>query len=161
MPTLISIVSLVGGAVAIVAGVLAIRRHFSPHEDPEIINPINQAETGGRYLTISARIPRPRRRASYWIAIQPNDCRGDAVWWAQNSPLVFQTNGTANLAGVRLGREGPDGSHDIGKTFTVGLFEVSGSAKTVFVEFAAKDERMPLPTECKLLHSVEVRRVYH
>lgn len=158
MDILVTITKIVVGIVAFIAGLLAIRRYYNPEAKPQIINPTNQSENGGRYLTVSVNIPRRHRRALYWIAVQPNDHRGKGVWWPQNSPLSLDKSGSASLPGIRLGRE--SSAHDINKTFTVGLFEVTNSAQAVFSVFAARDEPMPLPTHCKLLHSVEIKRVY-
>lgn len=141
MTTIIAVVSFVGVVVGIVAGVLAIRRHYDPEAKPHIVNPPHQSENGGRYLTISAIVPYPRRRAFYWIAIQPNDCRADGKWWPQNSPIELNSSGFGSVPGVRLGREGPDASEDIGKTFTVGLFEVTKNAQRIFVSSAKDDQR--------------------
>ena len=159
MNILLTVVSFVGGLVAITAGALAIRRYYKPEAKTQIVNPTHQSENGGRYLTVSVSVTRKRRRAFYWIAVQPDDQRANGAWWPQNAPLTLHKSGSASLARVRLGRDGS--THDIGKTFTVGLFEVLGSAQAVFSVFAAKDEPMPLPAECELLHSVDVRRVRH
>jgi hypothetical protein len=156
---LVTIVTVAGALVGIAAGILAIRRFYHPEAKPQIINPTHQSLNGGRYLTVSVNVPRKRRKAFYWIAIQPDDCRANDQWWPQNVPLSLDANGFASLPGVRLGREGPDSTHDIGKTFTVGLFEVIGSAQPVFSVFGTDDRAMRLPAECKLLHSVDVKRV--
>jgi hypothetical protein len=155
----VSIVTVTGTLVGIVAGVLAIYRYYRPAAKAEIVNPTHQSENAGRHLTVSASIPRRRRRTVYWIAVQPDDCRANGIWWPQNRPLAFQKGGSASLGRVRLGREGRDGTPDVGKTLTVGLFEVREDAQGTFSEFADRDDPMGLPAECKLLHSVEVRRV--
>jgi hypothetical protein len=158
---LVTILTVVGTLVAIVAGLLTIRRYYRPDEKPRIVNPTNQSQNGGRYLTVSVTVPSPRRRTVYWIAVQPDDCRADGVWWPQNRPLIFQTDGSASLGRVRLGRDGADGTPDVGKTFTIGLFEVSQSAQGTFLEFADRDDAMRVPAQCKLLYSVDVKRVRH
>src|ERR1041385_7740866 len=105
----VTILTVVGTLVAIVAGLLTIRRYYHPDEKPQIVNPTHQSQYGGRYLTVSVTVPRPRRRTAYWIAVQPDDCRADGVWWPQNRPLTFQPDGSASLGRVRLGREAADG----------------------------------------------------
>jgi hypothetical protein len=157
----ITIVTIAGALVGIVAGVLAIHRYYHPEAKAQIVNPTHQSENGGRHLTVSVSVPRRRRRAVYWIAVQPDDCRADGIWWPQNRPLTFQKAGSASLGRVRLGREGWDGTPDVGKTFTLGLFEVPEGAQETLLEFADRDDPMVLPAECKLLHSVDVRRVRH
>jgi hypothetical protein len=141
--------------------VLAIRRYYNPEAKAQIVNPTHQSENGGRLLTVSVSVQRRRRRTAYWIAVQPDDCRADGIWWPQNRPLTFQREGSASVGRVRLGREGFDGTPDVGKTFTIGLFEVTEAAQGAFLEFADRDDPMALPAECKLLHSVDVRRVRH
>ncbi len=157
--SVVTIVSVAGTLIGIVAGVLAIHRYYHPEAKAEIVNPTHLSENGGRHLTVSVSVPRRRRQTVYWIAIQPDDCRADGKWWPQNRPLTFQKEGSASLGKVRLGREGPDGTRDVGKTFTVGLFEVREGAQGTFSEFADRDDPMVPPAECKLVHSVEVRRV--
>ena len=154
--TLGTIVGLAAGGCYYVGGLFAIQRYYRPETRAEIINPSHQSENGGRHITVSVNIPRRRRRAVYRIAIQPNDCRADGIWWPQNAPLSVNASGSASLPRVRLGRDGPQ---DVGKTFTVGLFEVFGNAQAIFSSFAYRDNATMLPSECRPLHSVEVRRV--
>jgi len=159
--TTLTIVGLCGTLISIVAGVLAIRKHLAGESKAQIVNPAHQSDNGGRHVTVYTIVPRRRRRAAYWIAVQPDDCRADGLWWPQNRPLTFEKDGSASLGRVRLGREGHDGTRDVGKSFTVGLFEVTNSAQRTFLEFADRDDAMRLPNESKLLHSVDVRRVRH
>jgi hypothetical protein len=157
--TIVAIVSVVGGFVGIAAGLLAIRRHFFPKAKARIVSPSSQSENAGRYVTVLISVPDRRRRFTYWIAIQPSDCRGDGLWWPQKAPLNFDANGSASLNRVRLGRVGKEAIQDVGATFTVGLFEVAKFAHGTFTGFAARDERMSLPAGCSLVDSVEIRRV--
>src|SRR2546429_3974571 len=98
-----TIASVAGTLVAIAAGVLAIHRYYYPEAKAEIVNPTHLSQNGGRYLTVSVSVPRRRRRTAYWIAIQPDDCRANGIWWPQNRPLTFQEGGSASLGRVRLG----------------------------------------------------------
>lgn len=157
--TTLTIVGLCGTLVSIVAGVLAIRKHLAGDIKAQIVNPTHQSENGGRYLTVDTSVPRRRRRAAYWVAVQPDDCRADGLWWPQNRPLIFQKDGSASVGRVRLGRESRNETPDVGKTFTIGLFEVAGNAQRTFLEFADRDDAMRPPIDSKLLHSVDVRRV--
>jgi hypothetical protein len=161
MNTLLAIVSLVGGLVALVAGLLAIRRHYNPEAKAQIVNPSHQSDNDGRHLTVSVTIPNQRRGIAYWIAVQPDDCRADGLWWPQNRPLTVQQGDFASLGRVRLGRETSTDMPDVGKTFTIGLFEVTKGAQSTFSEFADRDDPMILPAQSKILHSVDVRRVRH
>ena len=111
----VTIVSVAGTLVGIVAGVLAIRRYYHPELKAQIVNPTHQSENGGRLLTVSVNVQRRRRRTAYWIAVQPDDCRADGIWWPQNRPLTFQREGSASVGRVRLGREGFDGTPDVEK----------------------------------------------
>ena len=124
-----------------------------------ITNPLNNSENAGRLLTISGEVPRHRARRTYWIAIQPADCRATGAWWPQNRALTFHTAGGWTLSGARLGREGEAGEHDVNKSFTLGLFEVSGPARHQFKRQAAIDKELSLTSDSTLLHSVQVRRV--
>lgn len=156
----VTLISVCGTIVGIIAGGLAIRRHFAGNEKAQILNPTHQSENGGRYLAVVARIPkRGRRKYRYWIAVQPDDCRSEGVWWPQNRPLDPDKEGYATLSKIRLGREGYEGTVDVGKTFTIGLFQVMQAAQRTFSEFADRDDAMRQPDSCKLLHSVDVRRV--
>lgn len=159
MGNLFTIVTLVGLLVGIVAGVLAIRRYYDPESKPEIAAPSHHSVNAGRILAISVNVRHPRRRANYWIAVQPSDHRSEGQWYPQNSPLTFSSAGSASLRGVRLGRDGTDGAKDIDKSFTIGLFEVFKDAQPIFSEFASNEHSMPLPTACRLLHTIEVTRI--
>jgi hypothetical protein len=157
--TLLTIVTILGGIVGIATGLLAIRKHFRSTTPGKIVSPPSHSDNGGRFVTIRVSVPIRRRSAKYWIAVQPDDCRADGWWWPQNQPLDFDRSGSASLQRVRLGREVYDSREDIGKAFTVALFEVRAPIHSQFMDFACRDERMTLPKECALLDSVEVRRV--
>lgn len=144
--------------VGLVAGGLQIWQHFRPIHKPEILNPSNGAECGGRYVTVSGVVPRRRRKAHYWIAIQPSNCRGSGTWWPQRQALVLGSRGTWVLERATLGREG---HIDIGTTFTIGLFEVLAEARSKFSSMAQKGERLKLidvSEHCNQLHAIEVER---
>jgi len=155
----LTILGLCGTVVSIVAGALAIRKHFSPERKAEILSPTNQGENGGRYVAVSVSVPRRRRRIVYWIAVQPDDCRADGKWYPQIRPLTFDRNGSGSPSKIRLGREGWGGTMDVGKTFTVGLFEVTKCAQRIFSEYADRADPLAVPVGSKLVHAIEVRRV--
>ncbi len=157
--TLITIITIIGGLIGIATGLLAIRKHFRSTTAAKIVSPLSHSDNAGRLVTVRVSVPIRRRSAKYWIAVQPDDCRADGWWWPQNQPLDFDRSGSAVLQRVRLGREVHNSGEDIGKAFTVALFEVSHAIDSQFTDFASRDERMTLSKECALLDSVEVRRV--
>jgi hypothetical protein len=155
----IEILTALGIVIGLVAGGMQIWQHLHPRRKPEILNPVNGAECGGRKVELSGVVPRQRRRAQYWIAIQPNNSRGSGTWWPQRQSLTFGPRGTWVLQRATLGREG---NIDIGVTFTVGLFEVLPGAQEKFSAMAAKGERLKLADvsdHCNHLHSIEVKRI--
>jgi hypothetical protein len=156
---LVTIITILGGLVGIATGLVAIRKHFRSTTAAKIMSPPSHSDNGGRFVTIRVSVPIRRRSAEYWVAVQPDDCRADGWWWPQNQPLDFDRSGSATLQRVRLGRELHDSREDIGKAFTVALFEVSTTIHQQFEDFARRDEPMTLTQDCALLDSVEVRRV--
>lgn len=157
--TLITLLTISGGIVGIATGLLALRKHFCSTTEARIVSPGPQSENGGRFVTIQIHALDRRRGSKYWIAVQPDDCRAEGWWWPQNEPLEFESTGSATLEGVRLGREVTDSRDDIGKAFTIALFEVDIAAHERFADFAQRDERMKIHQGCALLHSIEIRRV--
>lgn len=156
---MIEIITGLGVGIGLLAGGLQIWQHFHPSRKPEIINPTNGAECGGRKVTLSGVVPRRCRHAEYWIAIQPSNCRGSGTWWPQHQSLALGPRGTWVLEQATLGREG---EVDIGTTFTIGLFEVLPGAREKFTVMARKEDRLKLAAvtdHCNQLHSIEVRRV--
>jgi hypothetical protein len=154
-------VAVVAGVVGIFAGIFAIRRHLKPDLPPRILNPHDQAEVGSRSVTLTGVVPRPHRNCAYWIAIQPADAsRAANYWWPQRQRLTLQSDGAWTLPGATLGRAGDVGEQrDVGKMYTIGIFEVPPSAQPKFQTLCDEGERLTIPPECRLLHSVDVRRV--
>lgn len=154
-----TILGIVGGVIAIVASVLAIRETIARGSPAKITIPPHDAKNGGRYIAIAGVVPRRKRRAQYWVAIQPSDCRGAGSWWPQREPLTFDESGRWTLNRATLGREGAEGERDIGKTYTITLVEVPPAQQTKFHDAARRDERLAMPITCNLLDSLEVERV--
>lgn len=157
----VMIVAVAAGVVGIVSGSLSIRRHFNPEKRGRIDSPTHQAENGGRYLTAVGQVISRRRHCAYWIAIQPSDCRGSGVWWPQGQQLPLEPDGTWNLARGTLGRDGALGERDIGKMYSLALIEVPmrSSMYERFQKMSRIGERLTLSPSCKILDSVEIRRV--
>ena len=158
--TLLSIVAILASLVGIVSGVLAIRHHLSPDKRGKIDNPPTQSENGGRYLTVIGNVIARKRNRIYWLAIQPSDCRGAGSWWPQGQQLLLESDGGWLLHQAKLGRDGPEGDADIGKSFTIALVEipVRSTAQRDFQKMTG-DEGLRLSPNCKILDSVEVKRV--
>jgi hypothetical protein len=154
-----SLITVVGTGIGIFVGILAVIRHFKPEQKSKILNPPSQCENGGRLIVVSGIVPEARRGVDYWVAVQPSDCRGGGLWWPQNERLRLDGDGSWTMAQVRLGREGFAAADDVGKTFTIGLIEVRAPAQDHFRHYAAQDDASPLPSGCRLIDSIEVRRV--
>lgn len=150
-------------SVGSVAGALAIWRQFKKESRPPYIqHPRDGMECGGRYVTISGRIPRRRRGSRYWIAIQPGDSSiGFGTWWPQRKQLAFATDGSWLVERATLGRQGTAGEADIGKTYTIALFELSQHADAGFAAAASDGERLKIPAGSTMLESISVKRVEH
>lgn len=155
--SVLTVVAFLSACITIVVGTLAIRRYFVPERRAQILSPPPpRSENGGRELTVYGTVPRRRRQAIYWIAVQPSDCRAQDLWWPQRQELTFERDGSWSLQGVTLGREHSDGgAADIDKDFTIGLFEVPAAAKSKFVN----DTPITRPPDCSILHAIDVRRV--
>lgn len=156
---MIELVPIFGLAAAIGFGGFQVWNHFNPKMPSRILNPANGAECDGRNVTVSGVISRPRKRAAYWVAIQPCNCRGAGVWWPQRHRLQLDWKGAWVLKRATLGRVGDE---DIGATFTLGLFEVLESAQDIFEAMAAEGERLDfsqVSQGCNHIDTVEVRRV--
>lgn len=151
-----AILGTVGGLVALVAGILAIREHV--RRAARIVTPPDNVDCGGRYMAMSGVVPWRNPSCAYWIAIQPSDCRGAGVWWPQGPALTFDWRGRWQIKRATLGRDGEEGRQDIGKTYTTALVEVPSSSKDPFNSAARRGERLQMPLECGILHSVEIRR---
>jgi hypothetical protein len=155
--TVLAAIGLTIGAAGII---LTIFQHFlAEHRRARITNPPNNSENGGRRLAISGEIPHRKRDRTYWIAIQPADCRESGAWWPQNRELTIESGGTWELTGARLGRDGDAGENDVNKSYTIGLFEVTGPARQQFARLAAIDKELKPTKAAKLHHSIQVRRV--
>jgi hypothetical protein len=150
--------TILAGALGSIAAIVGIASRFSTRLDSQITSPPSGSEVGGRWVSVSGTL-RSRRGVDSWVAVQPSDCREDDAWWPQNHAVKSGRRGGWSVSKIRLGRELPDGAMDIGKTFTMGLFEVSGKARKRFEQFASRDDPMSRPEECRLVCSVEVRRV--
>lgn len=144
---------------AIVAAIVAVVSLFLDKGRTRITSPPNAAENRGRYISVHGRVARPNKRAQYWLAVQPSDCREEASWWPQNEPLALKTKGSWEISQARLGRGGEAGLDDVGKTFTLAIVEVLLHAQETIKQYADEDERLRLPDDCRLLHSIEVKRV--
>ena len=156
---MIEFVPILGLIAALGFGGFQVWKHFHPSLPSRILNPSDGAECGGRNVTVSGVVQRPLKKAAYWLAIQPCNCRGAGVWWPQRHSLQLDSKGAWVLKQATLGRVGKE---DIGATFTLGLFEVLEGAQDIFETMAAKGERLDfsqVSQSCNHLHSVEVRRV--
>lgn len=71
---MLEIITVAGIVAGLVAAGIQIRQHY--RQVPRILNPVNGAKCGGRTLMISGVVPRRKRSATYWVAIQPSDCKG-------------------------------------------------------------------------------------
>jgi hypothetical protein len=152
----LTVVAVVSAFITIVAGILGIRRHFVPDRRAQILSPPSGSENGGRRLSVSGIVPSRRRKAIYWVAVQPSDCREDDFWWPQGEELSFEPDDSWTVTGVTLGREQRDGGEaDIGIVYTIGLLEVPLSVRSLF----RNDIRVCRPREAAILHAIDVRRV--
>ena len=156
MSTVLVFLAIASSVVTVVGGVLAIHRHFRPNRLPQILSPPTGSENGGRCLAVSGIIPLPESRSTYWIAVQGSDCREQDWWWPQRSQLTLGRKGAWTVHGVTLGRElANGGSDDIGKGFTIALFEVPGDLKDLLKD----DVCITKPARCCILCSIDVTRV--
>jgi hypothetical protein len=157
------IVETLAGVVGIAAGVVVIveyrRRAKKARHFGQIVHPPVDSKCGGRHVTITGIVPTRNRESAYWVAIQPSDCRGAGHWWPQKHTLDFDQNGHWELRKATLGRDGEVGKQDIGKTYTLALVEVPEAKRELFQDAARRDERLVMPVECHILHSIEVERV--
>ena len=156
MNALLIFLTVASTVITVVGGVLAIHRYFRPDRLPQILSPPTGSENAGRRLAVSGVLPTPQASSTYWIAVQPNDCREQDWWWPQRSQLTLGRKGMWNVQGVTLGREASAGGReDIDKGFTIALFEIPTELKGVFRD----DICITKPPGCSLLHSIEVKRV--
>lgn len=146
----------VGGVVAAVASAIAIREQLKV--SGKITVPGTSAECGGRVITVAGAMSGRRGTSEFWLAVQPSDCRGAGLWWPQGKTLRLSSSGYWQ-AQCRLGRDGADGESDVGKSFTVALVRVLSKSQVLFSEAATADREIPMPASCRVLDTVEIRRV--
>lgn len=156
----IEIVTAVSAVIGGVLAVMQLRDRYASH-GASIEHPIDGTEVSGRDLAVSGRVPKRRRGVTYWVAIQPCDTSvGQNMWWPQRHELTIEPSGYWSLENATLGRGGAIGEeYDVGKLFTIGLFEVTGEARERFSRICRTGERLKLSSQCRRLHAIKVRRI--
>lgn len=156
MNTVLVFLAVASSVVTVVGGVLAIHRYFKPDRLPQILSPPTGSENAGRRLAVSGIVPVPESSSTYWVAVQPSDCREQDWWWPQRAELTLGRKGAWTVHGVTLGRELENGGRDdINKGFTIALLEVPADLKDVFKD----DVCITKPVRCSILCSIDVMRV--